>query len=284
MSDERSPLEWLRRQIEADLDRYQWVLAQDPGPVAFEEEQLAGARDGAADCEAKLAILGRCAALLPDDRKAEGLLRRPRRLGDPGARVTVHIAYGDDRFGPMPPPAGTGFTVAEGGWTVTGPQEPVRRGVVISCSDDPEARQYSLELEVEGRYPEDEAGMTEATTWYTQNRYYCPLSTCFWACDEPVAVKDAQPPDGGFFSALDALQFRLGAVEKAVRAHLETHALLEWVTEISRMSGVMATVASDLGDGGQIGSFIRAATAPGSPVAAARLACLERLEADRKAT
>lgn len=71
----------------------------------------------------------------------------------PGARVTVNVAYGDDRFGTMPPPAGDGFTVAEGGWTTAGPEGPVWRGVVASVTDNTQARQYSIELEIEGRYP-----------------------------------------------------------------------------------------------------------------------------------
>lgn len=65
--------------------------------------------------------------------------------------------------------------------------------------------------------------------------------------------------------------------EETVKAHLETHSLLEWVHEVARLREVMDLTAIALSDSGAIGALLEAATAPGSPAAAARRDCLNRL-------
>lgn len=57
-SGEEGAVEWLRIQVEADLDRFGWIKDHAGSlAVAFEEAQVAEARQRVADCEAKLAIL-----------------------------------------------------------------------------------------------------------------------------------------------------------------------------------------------------------------------------------
>lgn len=64
-----------------------------------------------------------------------------------GATLSVHVAEGDDRFGEMPPPDGWGLTATMNGdrW----------RAVVQPAAQDPDGG-WTLELEVQGRYQEDQ--------------------------------------------------------------------------------------------------------------------------------
>ena len=107
-------------------------------------------------------------------------------------------------------------------------------------------------------------------------RYCCPLHKCTWVHDDAWA-----DTSGRVISSKDdtiaLLKDHYAALNDTVRAHLETHSLLEWVTEVQRLRGVIDLTAISLSDSGQIGAFIRSAAAPGSPVAAARAECLERL-------
>lgn len=87
-------------------------------------------------------------------------------------------------------------------------------------------------------------------TRYRQHVYYCPLSTCSWTCDESEAIAaEEEPPAGPWTSAFDAFASILGTVERALKQHLETHTLLEWVSEISRLREVIDLTAISLGWG-----------------------------------
>ncbi len=104
-------------------------------------------------------------------------------------------------------------------------------------------------------------------------RYECPVAACPWLHIHP-AVSDEL---GGSEEIAAAMSRAFAAVEEVIRAHLETHSLLEWVTEIRRLREVIDLAAIALGDQGQIGTFIRAAAAPGSPVETSRRELLARL-------
>jgi hypothetical protein len=72
-------------------------------------------------------------------------------------------------------------------------------------------------------------GMPAGTTVY-----YCPLSACGWVHPEAPITPDEVAVTFGELAA-DVIGARLAAVEDAVREHLETHTLLEWVQEITRL-------------------------------------------------
>jgi hypothetical protein len=66
-------------------------------------------------------------------------------------------------------------------------------------------------------------------------RYECPIGSCEWTRDDtgPEVGEGA----GGTIeeAAASALRAYLLRAETAVRAHLETHSLLEWVQELARL-------------------------------------------------
>ena len=67
--------------------------------------------------------------------------------------------------------------------------------------------------------------------------YHCPL--CEWTHGQfPPAAGDLEPLPATFDGAtvMLARQFALGA-EQGIRAHLETHTLVEWVREVMRLRG-----------------------------------------------
>lgn len=127
--------------------------------------------------------------------------------------------------------------------------------------------------------------MSEFAMPWPAVRLYCPLPECSWACDEPPPDPGAAPVPGsgapdGVAAAIGAhvtgmLIRQATAAEALVKSHLETHSLLEWVTEINRMTGLMGLVALELG--GRIGQLTALVAAPGSPAAEGRTECLEWL-------
>jgi len=63
--------------------------------------------------------------------------------------------------------------------------------------------------------------------------YECPLAACPWEGTDPPP-----PPGEAITSDADVWRFigdRAMAAEEVVRAHLETHSLLEWVQELARL-------------------------------------------------
>jgi len=61
-------------------------------------------------------------------------------------------------------------------------------------------------------------------------RFECPIGPCPWTWDEP---EPELPGIGADPYAL--LISRATGAESVVKAHLETHALIEWVTELARL-------------------------------------------------
>jgi hypothetical protein len=74
--------------------------------------------------------------------------------------------------------------------------------------------------------------------------YGCPLSDCKWAHAEPHPT--AYDGEGATIEecVTNALTAHLAEVESVVKAHLETHSLLEWVTEVMRLREQAATPAA----------------------------------------
>jgi hypothetical protein len=105
-------------------------------------------------------------------------------------------------------------------------------------------------------------------------RYNCPLAACTWDYYAPSITGAVIRSDEDIRSGMLAAAI---ANDSVIKAHLETHSLLEWVTEIARLREAIDLAAICLSDSGQVGAFVRAAVAPGSPIAAARAECLERL-------
>jgi hypothetical protein len=91
-------------------------------------------------------------------------------------------------------------------------------------------------------------------------RLECPLAACAWVHDAPAIAGAVIRSDEDIRAGM--LRAAL-ANELVVKAHLETHSLLEWVTEVQRLRRSLDLVAIALSDSGQIGAFIRSAAAPG---------------------
>jgi hypothetical protein len=66
-------------------------------------------------------------------------------------------------------------------------------------------------------------------------RYECPIGPCPWTHDDPWP--DALEGSGATVeeAAFDAMLKHVTRVESAVKAHLETRPLIEWVQEIQRL-------------------------------------------------
>jgi len=65
--------------------------------------------------------------------------------------------------------------------------------------------------------------------------HHCPISTCHWYYATPTRmtrVELQQALDTGDLAGVEAGRDRLLLIETAVRAHMEKHTLLEWVTEV----------------------------------------------------
>lgn len=118
--------------------------------------------------------------------------------------------------------------------------------------------------------------------------YHCPLSKCDWhyrlpegdewrniQAPEPETLRWAPgTPATDVIAAVD--RQRMLAVESILSAHLATHTTPEWVTEISRLNGIMAAVARNLADDGRIGhSLLTGAMATRANLA--REECLDLL-------
>lgn len=105
--------------------------------------------------------------------------------------------------------------------------------------------------------------MTEADVSHPPGTtvYRCPLPSCEWtftqAPPDPfapgpvVAVVAGESLDESIARASMAiLRGWYAESERAIEAHLTTHTTLEFVTEISRLNGIISDVARDLADGG----------------------------------
>ena len=73
--------------------------------------------------------------------------------------------------------------------------------------------------------------MTETAWQPPRTRYFCPMPECGWVCDEPAAVLAA----GLTADVTAAMHGQLAETENTLRAHLETHSLLEWLREVQRL-------------------------------------------------
>ena len=81
---------------------------------------------------------------------------------------------------------------------------------------------------------------------------HCPL-LCGWQYEET-----ALPPGGPFADHWDALRLHFAAAEDVVRAHLETHSLLEWVQEVMRLRDQAAgTVTVNRDDLAEVHGYAR---------------------------
>jgi hypothetical protein len=81
-----------------------------------------------------------------------------------------------------------------------------------------------------------------------------------------------------------AMRDRAVATEAIVKAHLETHPLLEWVAEVQRLNGIRANVARELGPESPIGAMISTAASRESLAAVSWRACLRWLRDDGPVT
>lgn len=71
-------------------------------------------------------------------------------------------------------------------------------------------------------------------------RYECPIGDCEWVHDDPGPdPSKAQGATTGE-AVFNLLQEHMAGLELVVRAHLETHSLLEWVTEVMRLREQLA--------------------------------------------
>jgi hypothetical protein len=62
---------------------------------------------------------------------------------------------------------------------------------------------------------------------------YCPLPACSWQHEDPVLPEGSGATMDEAVADITAKHFV--GLEKIVKAHLETHALLEWVQELARL-------------------------------------------------
>jgi hypothetical protein len=67
----------------------------------------------------------------------------------------------------------------------------------------------------------------------------CPLSACQWQHDDVPLV------EGTFSDAWEALLAQNVALEDVIRTHLETHTLLEWAREVTRLQTQLEAQARD---------------------------------------
>jgi len=94
--------------------------------------------------------------------------------------------------------------------------------------------------------------------------WHCPLPTCEWtfaqAPPDPnapaPAVAGATLDESISLSAFTIVREWYAAAEVVLEAHLATHTTLEWVTEINRLTTIMAKVTNELADTGRIGSSL----------------------------
>lgn len=94
-----------------------------------------------------------------------------------------------------------------------------------------------------GRVSENGAPSADVTMPVTI--YECPLAACPWKGTDPPP-----PPGEAITSDADIWRFirdRAMAAEEVVRAHLETHSLLEWAQEIMRLRGELDRERRDSG-------------------------------------
>jgi hypothetical protein len=84
-------------------------------------------------------------------------------------------------------------------------------------------------------------------------RYLCPLPGCGWHHDEPdLAAEDAlrftpapsaSTPSESIASMVEqSLLGRAARVEAAIKQHVETHSVLEWMREVDRLQSTLRQV------------------------------------------
>jgi len=86
----------------------------------------------------------------------------------------------------------------------------------------------------------------------------CPLGRCGWQHPAPAIAPGVIRTGEDTTAAMTEAAL---TADIAVKAHLETHTLLEWVTQVQRLREVIDLAAVSLGDHGTLGSFLKAATA-----------------------
>ena len=89
--------------------------------------------------------------------------------------------------------------------------------------------------------------------------FSCPLSKCGWTQAEIC---------GGIIG--------MAATEQAIRDHLSTHDLVEWVTEVVNLHDTMAAVATELDENGRIGRTLLTGSYP-TAANVARNECIRRI-------
>jgi len=93
--------------------------------------------------------------------------------------------------------------------------------------------------------------------------YECPLPDCGWTHGEfPPAPGNLEPMAATFDRAtvMLARQFARGA-EQGIRAHLETHELVEWVQEVSRLRAEVGGLRGVADAAAKWAAFVDAAAA-----------------------
>jgi hypothetical protein len=82
--------------------------------------------------------------------------------------------------------------------------------------------------------------------------YGCPIAACTWAHTMPYQDPCADGAATIEEASANAVRTHFTEAESVVRAHLETHSLLEWVTEITRLreqgAGMVTVRRDDLAD------------------------------------
>lgn len=87
------------------------------------------------------------------------------------------------------------------------------------------------------RLRDDERVSEYSATWAPPSvRYECPIGECPWTMDHPGP--DAAEGRGRTIEeiAFSAMRAHLLRAEAALREHLESHSLIEWVREVVRLS------------------------------------------------
>jgi len=87
-------------------------------------------------------------------------------------------------------------------------------------------------------------------------RYLCPLLDCDWHYDDtdltPDDTRGVQPNrgatdlQGALASIVEQVMFRKASrINSLVEAHVSTHSVLEWMTEVARLQGALVRLGYD---------------------------------------
>jgi hypothetical protein len=70
----------------------------------------------------------------------------------------------------------------------------------------------------------------------TTTRYLCPIGACRWFHDRPPADASALGPWQGDLESTvaETLRREAATIDAVIRAHCETHPLIEWIAEVQR--------------------------------------------------